>query len=566
MGDLESVADLLNETARERCDLMQVGQEFLTHDRNTGGEAAEAVKSALLLRFIRNGAEARAALGPFAPPFGRREPATSAMLTVWERIAALVEAPAVKGRLHDLLWIERHGDRPYEHGRAAINGYVLGARFAACDAYDAALLLERAAELARNLNAEEFFADIAQGAKDTLAQELQGSDAKDHPGTIGSLLQLLVGLPEAYRPVDLRTRLEEAHKLFEDSHPSIRAGMLQLDEILARDDPEELARIRRATVELWVDWALKLEKALARRSALGSALELANNIPDAEDLRQEIRLHMQEISVDDLDLQAVSVATEIPAAKVEQVIHGITGEDGVEQALRRFGIWGPPTGSPDDVAKAVDRSMEDFGFWQLVPLTFTDDQGRPVRDFVTDDEKRHAATIQQEAFSAGIHGSVATLVLDRIGAQYTPSRDDLVELFETPFIRSDQADAFARALGHYWGGRFDESIHVALPRIEAVLRGVLVAAGGVAYTEPQGGHAGHDKTLGTILSELSPRFPDEGWRRSLWVVLTEPIGLNLRNRYLHGLVERAQKADAALILHLAANLRLLVRKDADAKP
>ena len=123
-----------------------------------------------------------------------------------------------------------------------------------------------------------------------------------------------------------------------------------------------------------------------------------------------------------------------------------------------------------------------------------------------------------------------------------------------------------RALGHYCAGSFDESIHVALPRIEGVLRGVLVAAGGIAYTEPQGGRAGHDKTLGAILSELSPGFPDEGWRRSLLVVLTEPIGLNLRNRYLHGLVERAQKADAALVLHLAANLRLLVRKDADAKP
>lgn len=560
MSDLDSAADLLDVIASERCDLMQVGQEFASHDANPGGTAAEAVKAALLLRFVRNGAEARAALGPFAPPFGRRQPATSAMLTEWERLAALVGTPAIKGRLHDLLWIEKWGDRPYEHARAAVNGYVLGARGVGCDTYDALLLLERAAELARSLSAEDLFEDIALGATDSLTRELRRSDASDRPGVIGGLLQLLVGLPEAYRPIDLRTRLEEAHKLLEGSHPSTRAAMYQLSESLAREDPEEVARIQQVKVKLWVDWALQQEGALARRSALSSALELANNTPGAEDLRKKIRLHMQDISVDDLDLQTVSIATEIPATQIEGIIQGITGGDGVEQALRRFGMWGPPTGSPEDVAKAVDKSMEDFGFWQLLPVTITDDQGRPVRDFVTEDEKRSVATIQQEAFSAGMHGSLATLILDRLGAQYAPSQEDLVRLFETPIIRPDQADAFARALGHYWAGRFDESIHIALPRIEAVLRRVLVAAGGVAYTEPQGGRAGHDKTLGTILSELSPLFPDEGWRRSLLVILSETTGLNLRNRYLHGTVEEASKLDAALVLHLAANLRLLVQR------
>ena len=566
MGDIELAGDLLDVIASKRCDLVQVGWEFANHEGNPGGVAAKAVSAALLLRFVGSDADARAAFGPFAPLVGRSEPTTPATLAVWEKLVVLVEAPAVKGRLHDLLWIERSGDRPNEHARAAVKGYVLGAKVASCDAYDAALLLERAAELARSVKAQDLYGGIAQQATEALAREVQRSDASNRPGVTGRLLQLLVGLPESYRPADLRTRLDEAHKLFEGSHPSIRAGMIQLDEVLARGDPEEITRLRRAKVELWIDWALERENAQARRWALSSALELANNTPDAEGLRNNIRRHMQEIAVDDLDLQAVSIATEIPATRIEEIVRGIAGEDGVKQALRRFGIWGPPTGNPGDVAKAVDKSMEEFGFWQLLPLTFTDDQGRPVRNFVTDDEKRGAATIQQEALSAGLHGSLATLVLDRIGAQYTPNREELVELFETPFIRSDQADAFARALGHYWAGRFDESIHVALPRIEAVLRGVLVAAGGIAYTEPQGGRAGHDKTLGTILSELSPGFPDEGWRRSLLVVLAEPIGLNLRNRYLHGLVEQVQKADAALTLHLAANLRLLVRRDADAKP
>ena len=134
-------------------------------------------------------------------------------------------------------------------------------------------------------------------------------------------------------------------------------------------------------------------------------------------------------------------------------------------------------------------------------------------------------------------------------------------MFAGSVFESHQADAFARALAHYWERRFDEAIHVALPRIEAVLRRMLVATGGIAYTEPHGGHSGHYKTLGTILSELRGRLPDEGWRRSMMVVLAEPAGLNLRNRYLHGLIVNVEQLHAALVLQVAAYLRLLVPQD-----
>ena len=235
-----------------------------------------------------------------------------------------------------------------------------------------------------------------------------------------------------------------------------------------------------------IDWALEQEGGVFRRLALTMALERANTIADADDLRETIRLRMQEIGDDDLGLQEISVDTEIPAAEIERLVESIVGDDGIELAFMRFGMWGPPAGDPQENAEAADRAMDEFVYQRLIPMALVDDQGRTIRQFVTDEEKRERALLQRETSFAGFHGSLVTLVLARIGEQYFPTQSDLADLFETRFIEPHQADAFARAFGHYWAGRFDEAIHIALPRIEAVLRQMLVAAGGISYTEPHG--------------------------------------------------------------------------------
>ena len=185
-----------------------------------------------------------------------------------------------------------------------------------------------------------------------------------------------------------------------------------------------------------------------------------------------------------------------------------------------------------------------------MPWRVSDEQGRPIRQDVPGDKLR-------EAREAVLHSANATHALDAIGEQYGPNQDELTELFDVGFCPTPVADAFARAFIHYWAGGIDEAIHVALPRIEGVLRTRLEASGGVVYNEPRSGRDGHEKMLGTILR----RFPEDwlpgGWKRSLTVILTEPTGLNLRNRYLHGQVTRADKGDAALILQVAAYLRVV---------
>ena len=537
---------------------MQVGFDFQRDERNPGGDASEAVLAALLLRFMERDEPGRVTREPFASLSGYRESATLEVQAKWEELTTLVQAAAVRGRLYDLLWIERAGRSPHEHARAAIRHYISGAELRLCDGIQHALILGRALELAREVDARDQFSTIAEAAGDGLVAEVQRDDAVQRPGVSIRLLRLLIDLPESDRPADLSARIEELHALFAENHPEDREALFQLEEKLARGDPDTITCLRRSNIRLWIDWALEQGSGWFRRLALGMALERANNMPGADDLQSEIRLRMQEIGADDPDLHEVSVDLDIPVAELDEIVDWIVRDDGIPGSLARFGAWGPPTGGPTENAEAAARDMEQFVFWRLVSTTLFDHDGRPIRPVVTEDEKRDHAIRQRETLSAIRHGMAAMWVLDRIGERLSPSHAELADLFETAFIRPHQADAFARAFAHYWAGRFDEAIHIALPRIESALRNLLVASGGIAYTEPHAGRSGRDKPLGAILSELGRTLPSEGWHRSLVVLLTEPTGLNLRNRYMHGQITQAEKLDAALVLHIAAFLRLFL--------
>ena len=193
---------------------------------------------------------------------------------------------------------------------------------------------------------------------------------------------------------------------------------------------------------------------------------------------------------------------------------------------------------------------------RVTPVIVSDEAGRPIRTYTTEDEKHELQMIQTEVLASRTHAGFARVILEKIGAEYAPNQDELAEFFSTSLIDDYIANAIARAIEHFWQGRPDEAIHLALPRIEAILRNVVLATGGIAFTQPQGSNPGGVKPLGAILREL-PNLPGEGWNRSLIVVLSEPVGLNLRNRYLHGLVEHSSKDDAAAVLHIAAYLRNL---------
>ena len=466
------------------------------------------------------------------------------VLTVWQELSSLVGSPAAAARTSDLLWVTRHGSEPFKHARAAAAHYVAAARSAGCDGISVAQFLDRAIELSREVKAAEPGGAAIEYTAEYLRGELRHEEAGRRPGIFMRLLRLLVSLPAADRPSDLDELVRAAHGLLEEN-PTVREGLYQLEEEVAHGEPERVAEVQRARAEMLLRHALQQEGGLARQHWLSRALDVANNKPGASGMRDVILRHIQEIDPDSYDFVSIPTEMEIPTEQIEAIVEAIVGVDGVAPALDRLATaLGSPTGDPVEIEQAVDEAAQQFVFTRLVGRVVLDDEGRPILYLDTDEDKRRADVVDREKLNILFDTGVTQTALDRIRDRYSASTDEIRNFFLCGYINAEQADAFARALEHYWSGRFDESLHVALPRIEAVLRKVLAEAGGVVYSEPRGSSPGGVRTLGAILEDLRPVFGDdhEGWWRSLRTALTDPLGLNLRNRYLHGSGRASEEA------------------------
>ncbi len=567
--DLTEAAALLDKIAEEQCHPFKIASEFRKRAAIPADAVVRTAAAALQYDLTESGESRRETYGPFAPMLQTEDFVTPPytwdvqddVLNAWQQLAELVHSPVVAARLQDLLWVTSFGEAPHEHARAAINNYISASALPHCDGLEAFDCLDRAFDLSRQLNVPGVGERIRQRAVEELVAEYNRLEADARPGVVIRLLTLLVSLPAADQPDDLRGLLDQAHVLFAGNYPDNRIALFQLQQRLARGDQAEIERLQRESVELWIQWAAQQESGWLRLDALGKALEIANSTRTTADMREPIRLMMQQTDPSDLYTESAEVSFELPADEVERLIALIVGDDSVGRALDRLGAWWPPTGDLQETSAAVDEQMEKLVFWRLIPQVITDPTGHPLRVVDTDEAKRALAMVQHGAFAARVHAVITRRALLAIQEAYAPGQRELHEAFQTALINSQQAEVFARTLQHYWAGRFDEAIHIALPRIEAVLRQALLMAGGIARKQPHGGRSGGVKALGEVLQALSRWMPEE-MRFPFRVLLTDDRGLNLRNRYMHGLPpqdesQQATEQDASLVIHIITHLRLL---------
>ena len=64
MKELSRVAGIINEIAANRCDVADVGLDFVTDERNPGGEIGSMVRSALLREYLEPNHPLRLNVGP----------------------------------------------------------------------------------------------------------------------------------------------------------------------------------------------------------------------------------------------------------------------------------------------------------------------------------------------------------------------------------------------------------------------------------------------------------------------------------------------------------------------
>lgn len=469
----------------------------------------------------------------------------------WQTALEVLDDPIGVSRLADLLWEVKASSRPDLQARAAADAYLEIAADQSWPGIERTRCLTRALELARAVRDSERQA-AATGAIRAFALTAIESD-EGKPGIGLRLLSALVALPNPDRPTDLDVLLKRAGEVYgRDPHAADTVADLRARVV----DPGEREALRRDQVALWRA-AAEEGDGMLRVVRLEHALDVARTHGLSE-LAEDLRGELQAIGTETLDFEKFSAETETPAAEVDAFLASFT--DGTWQdALLLLGSQGPPGGDPEEIEETIEQQMSDFPLQFLVTKAIVGpDRATTIFRATDHASHRRLAISEWRALGAQIWGGFAMKVLDTIRDHHgDPEHTALTEFFTTDLIDARTADRIAKALKLHWAGEPDESAHLLVPRIEAVLRELARRVGISIIREPVGAEPGGVRSLGTILRELREPLPDVGWHAYLENVLTDQLGVNLRNVIAHGLRVQATSLESSLLIHVACYLRLL---------
>ena len=489
----------------------------------------------------------------FPPPLGDID---SEWLTTWAEVADRSETPVVVARLNDLLWERKFGERPDRRARTAIDSYL--AMRDSKEPMVAPDALVRALELARALRDIERTAEIATLVVDHARASIEGGEWE--PGVALILIEAAIELPAAERPEGLDEVLEQLKTRYQ-ADPYIVQSTTELQAALRRDEPEHEQALHAEAVERFRQAAGEASGIL-RVAHLQHALELARQHGLREQM-EELRRELQEVRPEDLDLKEVSAEIAIPTEQIERLIEEVAGGDDWPDCLERFAaLYGPPSGRHDKNVELIHELKARSPLLFMIPRVEFGPEGTTLRELRTEEEHVEGALAQHERDGIVIWSLIAADALARILERHgEPSEEELAGFFETPLIPADLARQLAHGVVLFARGAYDDSAHALAPRIERAVREICRRAGLVVSREPIGPEPGGVRPLGHLLDALKGIL-DESWRRYLVNSLTEPLGVNLRNRIAHGLIGEAQAHDAALLVHVAALLRTFESKEA----
>ena len=250
----------------------------------------------------------------------------------------------------------------------------------------------------------------------------------------------------------------------------------------------------------------------------------------------------------------ISFKMSIDQKDIDKYISTVFGENGqneLEVILAQ--IVGEHVPKKDDVRRRLERSLKETPLLSLIPKTTISSEGQQIAKIpgIQDDkdgsEKQLRYQMNQDIqIGTPFLSMILKELKQRISASTMVKHLELSVVFE-----SGNKDDLERAVSAYWENDHGTFSRFAAPIIENGLRGLVKACGGI-YTKPnnEGGFdypslsALLDRNEDTLERELS-----KGWRDMSFYfrsVLTDRLGMNLRNELAHGIeTEKFSEASAS---------------------
>lgn len=479
-------------------------------------------------------------------------------LELWRAVAAEATEPAGIARFEDLLFVRRDGNGRDRVRRATV-AYLAAVDAAGAGPEDIDLhsvnALLRVWSLARSVREEDIDDDVRCRMADIVAKMLASLPGARPGVALPMLRALAVGpLRAGADPHDVDSLLERAAAVY---HRGDLASQIAADRrSRAGGDTALLEAIARDEVAAYFAKADATSEGLVRMHHLEAAAKVATE-RGLSNLARRASSLMQQIKPSALGLKRTRAEADIPKWVPESFLSHFTQGSSWREGLSFFLAGDPPSGSIDQVRELGKASRGTLT--SLMATTVIGAGGLP-RATTNSDADREAQDMNRAAgFSAGYHGQLLAMGLDRMRARYgMPSIDDLVNAIVDEGCRDPQlALGLAKGFRHFWDRDYESSIAVVIPKFEAAARNLLRELDEGIYRVQRGKDPGGYVGLYVLLDELEKLALDPSWAYFFRWLLLGPYGANLRNDVAHGFVFDPGPNHAALALRAVSVLVLV---------
>jgi hypothetical protein len=252
----------------------------------------------------------------------------------------------------------------------------------------------------------------------------------------------------------------------------------------------------------------------------------------------------QEIGQLDLDwdksLKEISVSTKIKNEEIDKFLKAIFGEENeykLENILLRIVInFLPKQKNVEDQLKEISKN---YPLQFLCTTQIVSEDGIPIAKLssLDDDYDNHFQSYATKYLQ--FNSIFLSLTMDELKKQI--SKEEIVKYFQESLLFQNENKEYAEyAFNAYWDSKYIVSSHLFIPLIESTVRELVRICGGIILKPNDIG--GYDilslnillKKQGDILKKV---FSKIGHDIPFYfrLVLTEKLGMNLRNNFAHGL-------------------------------
>ncbi|MFH9209979.1 hypothetical protein [Streptomyces globisporus] len=489
----------------------------------------------------------------------------SETLKLWDALLSIRAEPEIQGLLADLLFSARY-QKPHLYARAAVKAYTAaqGGEFREGARTE---MLVRSWSILRSMG----FRDLEAPVETAMCQLIEESLASDSsaPGTVIPLLGCLMegrlrkkGKPsQPDIPPKATKYLFSALDRFKADYLSLRLAEMAREHF---KDSALIERVLRKTAANLMEAAEATTDGHLKTHWLQEAAKFARKF-HLDDVHAECVKALQAVDPKTFAWITLRAASEQRPSDLESYLRAFD-QPYLLDALVYFFETPPPTGSREQNEKNARHTLENSLAAKILGSATYGAHGLPQKSYSTEEEKLQYQINTNESICMGIWGNFLAAILDRLAVRHQIPSSDALHAWLVECYGSDPGlcMSLAESLSLYWKQDYISCVQLAMPRVEAAIRSLLLLLNEPIYRVEENKSIGQFPGLGTMLPHIERHGFDPDWSSFLRALLLTP-GRNLRNLGAHGFLQDVDKQTAALVIRALSIVALLAPEETSRK-